>query len=84
MLADGLDVAEIMVLFDEAVEDRTFPKTTLVKDRRYVQSDDVIYTAGGLTSGIDLALHIVEQYLGRDAAQRTADYMEYQGAGWKR
>ena len=48
-----------------------------------MQSDDVIYTAGGLTSGIDLALHILEEYLGRDAAQRTADYMEYQGAGWK-
>jgi transcriptional regulator GlxA family with amidase domain len=62
---------------------RTFPKTTLVKGRRYVQSDDVIYTAGGLTSGTDLALHIVEEYLGRDAAQRTADYMEYQGPGWK-
>jgi len=63
--------------------EKSFPKATLVKGRRYVQSDDVIYTAGGLTSGIDLALHIVEQYLGRDAAQRTADYMEYQSTGWK-
>jgi len=63
--------------------EQSFPKANLVRDRRYVQSDDVIYTAGGLTSGIDLALHIVEQYLGRDAAQRTADYMEYQGQGWK-
>jgi transcriptional regulator GlxA family with amidase domain len=63
--------------------EKSFPKATLVKGRRYVQSDDVIYTAGGLTSGIDLALHIVEEYLGRDAAQRTADYMEYQGMGWK-
>ena len=63
--------------------EQSFPKASLVKDRRYVQSDDVIYTAGGLTSGIDLALHIVEEYLGRDAAQRTADYMEYQGQGWK-
>lgn len=63
--------------------EKSFPKATLVKGRRYVQSDDVIYTAGGLTSGIDLALHIVEEYLGRDAAQRTADYMEYQSVGWK-
>jgi len=61
---------------------KAFPKATLVKGRRFVQSDDVIYTAGGLTSGIDLALHIVERYYGRDAAQKTADYMEYQGRGW--
>jgi transcriptional regulator GlxA family with amidase domain len=61
----------------------SFPKVTLLKGRRYVQSDDVIYTAGGLTSGIDLALHIVEEYFGRDVAQKTADYMEYQGTGWK-
>jgi transcriptional regulator GlxA family with amidase domain len=61
---------------------KAFPKATLVKGRRFVQSDDVIYTAGGLTSGIDLALHIVEKYYGRDFAQRTADYMEYQSKGW--
>lgn len=59
-----------------------FPKAILVKDARWVQSDDVIYTAGGETSGIDLALHIVEKYYGRDVAQKTADFMEYQGKGW--
>jgi len=61
---------------------KLFPKATLVKGRRFVQSDDVIYTAGGLTSGIDLALHIVEKYYGRDVAQKTAEYMEYQSKGW--
>ncbi len=50
--------------------EKAFPKATLVKGHRYVQSDDVIYTSGGLTSGIDLALHIVEQYLGRDVSQK--------------
>jgi transcriptional regulator GlxA family with amidase domain len=59
-----------------------FPKTTLVKGKRYIQSDDVIYTAGGLTSGIDLALHIVEKYYGRDVALKTAQYMEYESRGW--
>ena len=54
-----------------------------MKGRRYVQSDPVIYPAGGLTSGIDLAMHIVDQYFGRDVAQKTAEYMEYQGSGWK-
>lgn len=39
-------------------------------------------TAGGLTSGIDLALHVVELYFGREVAARTARYMEYEGKGW--
>jgi transcriptional regulator GlxA family with amidase domain len=60
------------------------PKAKLVRSSRFVQSDDKIYTAGGLTSGIDLALHIVERYYGRETAQRTATYMEYEGSSWKR
>lgn len=36
-------------------------------------------TAGGLTSGIDLALRVVQRYYGHDIAQATADYMEYHG-----
>ncbi|HEV2297889.1 MAG TPA: DJ-1/PfpI family protein [Candidatus Acidoferrales bacterium] len=61
---------------------KSFPNVTLLKGRRFVQSDDVIYTAGGLTSGIDLALHIVEKYYGRDVALQTAKYMEYDSQGW--
>jgi transcriptional regulator GlxA family with amidase domain len=60
-----------------------FPKVQVKRSMRYVQSAPTIYTAGGLTSGIDLALHIVEGYFGHDVAQKTADYMEYQGSGWK-
>lgn len=61
---------------------KSFPNVTLLRGKRFVQNDDVIYTAGGLTSGIDLALHIVEKYYGRDVAQKTAEYMEYQSQGW--
>jgi transcriptional regulator GlxA family with amidase domain len=59
------------------------PKVQLLRSKRYVQADEVVFTAGGLSSGIDLALHIVELYFGREAAERTARYMEYQGTGWK-
>ena len=48
----------------------------------WTHSDPVIFTAGGLTSGIDLALHVVELYFGREVAARTARYMEYEGKGW--
>jgi transcriptional regulator GlxA family with amidase domain len=58
------------------------PKVTLVRGRRFVEADRVVATAGGLSSGIDLALHIVQRYYGREVAARTAAYMEYTGNGW--
>jgi transcriptional regulator GlxA family with amidase domain len=61
-----------------------FPGVRLVRGKRFVRSDPGIFTAGGLTSGIDLALHVVELYFGREAAERTARYMEYEGTGWQR
>lgn len=61
-----------------------FPKAKLVKSTRFVYAGGNVYTAGGLTSGIDLALHIVERYYGRNIAERTAYYMEYESTGWKR
>jgi len=64
--------------------EKRFPKVSLQRDVRYVRSDPVIFTAGGLTSGIDLALHVVELYFGREVAAQTARYMEYEGKGWTR
>ena len=49
---------------------------------RFVNAGDNLASSGGLTSGIDLALHVVERYYGRFIAERTAFYMEYQGTGW--
>ena len=60
---------------------KKFPNIQLERGSRFVQSDDVLFTAGGLTSGIDLALHIVEKFYGREAADRTAAYMEYRHRG---
>lgn len=60
-----------------------YPRITVRSSVRYVESDPLILTAGGLSSGIDSALHVVELYYGPKVAQATADYMEYQGQGWK-
>jgi putative intracellular protease/amidase len=60
-----------------------YPRIAVRSSVRYVESDPLILTAGGLSSGIDSALHVVELYYGREVAQATADYMEYQGQGWK-
>ena len=79
-LLDGKQATTHHNFYDQF--EKAFPKAKLVKNQRYVQSDDVIYTAGGLTSGTDLALHILVEYFGRDFAQKTADYMEYQSKSW--
>jgi transcriptional regulator GlxA family with amidase domain len=60
---------------------KAFPDINLKRGVRFVEEERVS-TAGGLSSGIDLALHVVERYFGRDVAQNTAGYMEYQGKGW--
>ena len=60
---------------------KDFPETKVERDMRFVEGEK-ISTAGGLSSGIDLALRVVERYFGREAATRTAAYMEYQGQGW--
>jgi transcriptional regulator GlxA family with amidase domain len=61
---------------------KRYPSVDFVTGTRFVENDNVS-TAGGLTSGIDLALHVVERYYGRAIAQATADFMEYKGELWK-
>jgi transcriptional regulator GlxA family with amidase domain len=60
---------------------RSFPDVKLKRGLRFVEGAK-ISTAGGLTSGIDLALRVVERYFGRTTAEQTAFYMEYQSKGW--
>jgi len=58
-----------------------FPDIHLKRGARFVE-DGNLASAGGLSSGIDLALRVVERYYGREVAQKTAYNMEYQGQGW--
>jgi transcriptional regulator GlxA family with amidase domain len=60
---------------------KEYPDIQVKRGVRFVEGEK-ISTAGGLTSGTDLALRVVERYFGREAAQTTATYMEYQGKGW--
>jgi len=61
--------------------EQQFPDIQVKRGVRFVEGEK-ISTAGGLTSGTDLALRVVERYFGRDVAQTTATYMEYQSRGW--
>jgi transcriptional regulator GlxA family with amidase domain len=55
---------------------KQFPKVNLVRGERFVDNGSII-TAGGLTSGISAALHVVARYYDTETAARTAAYMEF-------
>lgn len=59
-----------------------FPRVKLQRGARFVESGNLA-SAGGISSGIDLALRVVERYVGRDQVEAIVDGMEYQGTGWK-
>jgi transcriptional regulator GlxA family with amidase domain len=79
-LLDGLPATTHHAAYDRFA--REFPRVKLERGLRFVENHR-LSTAGGLTSGIDLALRVVERYFGRAVAQTTADYMEYTGTRWK-
>ena len=61
---------------------KQYPAVRFVSGTRFVDHGKIA-TAGGLTSGIDLALHIVARYYGNETAQVTADILEHHSALWK-
>jgi len=77
--ATGLFDGKLATTHHDFFEDfaTRFPKVKLERGVRYVQAGPHLFSAGGLTSGIDLALDIVERFYGKDAANATARYMEY-------
>jgi transcriptional regulator GlxA family with amidase domain len=62
------------LIFDEMQQ--IAPLAKLIKMKRFVKSDK-IFTAAGISAGIDLSLHIIESLHGRDIAKGVARYMEY-------
>jgi putative intracellular protease/amidase/YHS domain-containing protein len=58
-----------------------FPDVHVQRGARFVEEGNLA-TAGGLTSGMDLALRVVGRYFGAEAIERTAFELEYQGKGW--
>ena len=78
-LLDGLKVTTHHQFLDDLA--KRYPKVKVQKGVRFVENEKVS-TAAGLSSGIDLALRVVERYFGRDVAQKTTEMMEYQGRSW--
>jgi transcriptional regulator GlxA family with amidase domain len=54
-----------------------FPSVTIIAGQRWLEAGKVV-TSAGVSAGIDMSLHLVERFAGRDLAVRTARQMEYQ------
>jgi transcriptional regulator GlxA family with amidase domain len=79
-LLDGVSATTHHDFWDAFAKE--FPKIDLRRGLRFVDNGRIA-TAGGLTSGIDMALHVVSRYYGVEAAQTTAQYMEYTSDAWR-
>ncbi|HXE37262.1 MAG TPA: DJ-1/PfpI family protein [Azonexus sp.] len=58
---------------------RDFPRMEVQADQRWVDEGQVV-TAGGISAGIDMSLHLVERLAGRELALQTARQMEFRWA----
>ena len=57
------------------------PTCKVVRTQRFVDAGKIV-TTGGVTAGIDGALHIVDRLLGKEAAEWTSrEWMEYRRQG---
>ena len=73
-LLDGLRATTFYRMIDDLKAEA--PKTRVVSDQRFVDNGRIITTAG-LSSGIDGALHVLSEMLGKGRAQAVALNMEY-------
>lgn len=52
------------------------PTTQVIEDQRFVDNGNIM-TAGGISAGIDLSLHVVEKLFGKETVSKTTKEMEY-------
>jgi transcriptional regulator GlxA family with amidase domain len=80
LAAAGLVQGRPATTHHTAIEDLRAAGATIVDGARVVDDGDVI-TAGGVTSGLDLALWLVEREAGVDIAEQVARDKEYERRG---
>jgi transcriptional regulator GlxA family with amidase domain len=52
------------------------PNTNLLPEERWVDNGRIILSAG-ISAGIDMSLYVISKLLGKEAADETAQYMQY-------
>jgi len=75
LAASGLTAGRRATTHQSAIEDLRASGAEIVEDR-FVDDGDLV-TAGGVTSGLDLALHLVERFAGAEIAGAVAAEIEY-------
>ncbi len=55
---------------------KSYPNTVVLEETKYVDNGKII-TSGGVSSGTEGSLHVVNRLAGAAAAKRVAKYMEY-------
>jgi transcriptional regulator GlxA family with amidase domain len=73
-ILDGLHVTTHASRLGELREQHA--EVQVLEGSRLVDEGAVV-TAGGVTAGIDLGLHLVERFYGQELAARVAEVMEY-------
>lgn len=77
-LLDGLTVTTHHQVVDHLRQ--LAPRANVDASRRFIDAGSVV-TTGGISAGIDGSLYLVARLFGHEAAQRTAEYMEYDWTG---
>lgn len=78
-LLDGREATTHPTQFDLLAQ--TAPAARVVRGGRRVVDAGKVVTSGGISAGIDAALHVVARLCGRQEAAETARYMEYRWDG---
>jgi len=76
LAAGGLFDGRPAITHHDAVDDLEALGVRVIRDARVVDDGDIV-SAAGVTSGLDLALWIVEREKGREAADAVADVIEH-------
>ena len=77
LAAAGLVEGRPATTHHSAIEDLRAAGAQIVEGARFVDDGDLV-TAGGVTSGLDLALHVVERVAGASIAEQVAREIEYE------
>ncbi len=77
LAAAGLVEGRPATTHHAAIEDLRAAGARIVEGARFVDDGDLV-TAGGVTSGLDLALHVVDKVAGASIAEQVAREIEYQ------
>ena len=82
--AAGLAEGRNLITHHQAIDELRAAGATIIEAR--VVDDGDIVRAGGVTSGLDLALHLVERFAGAEVTTKISSDLEYERRGtvWTR